>query len=74
MENEQLLQYVEKIEKLKEDIAGLNSNIREVFAEAKGAGFSAKAIREVIKLRAMDSADRQELDFELGEYRRMLGL
>lgn len=74
MENEQLLQYVEKIERLKEEISGLNSDIRKVFADAKSNGFSAKAIREVIKLRAMDSADRQELDFELGEYRKMLGL
>ena len=70
----ELQEYVEKIEKLNEEMDGIRSDIREVFANAKSEGFSAKAIREVIKLKKMQPADRAELEFEVGKYKEMLGL
>ena len=74
MENEQLLQYIEKIEKLNEEVDSLKADIREVYAEIKGAGFEPKAVREVIKLRKLDKADRDELEFCRQEYIKMLSL
>ena len=74
MENEQLLQYINKIDGLKNQIDELKSGIREVFSEARNNGFSAKAIREILKLRKMSAPDRAELEFEVGEYKKILGL
>lgn len=70
----ELQEYVEKIEKLNEDMDAIRADIREVFANAKSEGFSAKAIREVIKLKKMPAADRAELEFEVGKYKEMLGI
>lgn len=74
MEDEQLKQYVERIEKLQEEISELQADIRQVFAEAKGNGFSAKGIKEVIKLRKMNPADRGEEEFLRTKYIEMMGL
>lgn len=58
MENGQLQQYIDRIERLNEQVDELKADIREIYAEARGAGFDVKAIREVIKLRKLDPADR----------------
>lgn len=70
----ELQEYVEKIEKLNEDMDAIRADIREVFVNAKAEGFSAKAIREVIKLKKMPAADRAELEFEVQKYKELLCL
>lgn len=74
MENGQLQQYIDKIERLNEQVDELKASVREVYSEAKGAGFDIKALREVIKLRKLDPADRQEFNFLRDEYSKILGL
>ena len=74
MENEQLQRYVERIEALQKDIDDLKSDIREIYADAKHEGYSAKAIREVIRYRKMNPADRMEFEFECTKYLEMMGL
>lgn len=71
---EQLRSIVERIERLNEEIKGLNGDKSDIFAEAKGAGFDVKIVKEVIKLRAQDKAERQEHDTLLDLYRQALGL
>lgn len=71
---ERLRSFVERIERLEEERAALGADIREVFAEAKGNGFDTKIMRQVIKLRKMETADRQEQDHLLELYKRALGL
>ena len=51
---------VERIERLEEEKKELQSDIRDIFAEAKSAGFDVKALRTVLKLRKMNAADRDE--------------
>lgn len=51
---------VERIERLAEDKAAIATDMKEVFAEAKGEGFDTKIIRKVIRIRAQDKAKRQE--------------
>lgn len=53
---------VQRIEKLREDRAGILADEREVFTEAKSAGYDTKIMRLVLKERAMDKADREERD------------
>jgi uncharacterized protein (UPF0335 family) len=71
---DQLRSYIERIERLEEEKANLTADTREVFAEAKGNGFDVKVMRQVIKLRKMDTDDRAELDAILEVYLAALGM
>lgn len=51
---------VERIERLHEDKAAVDADLKEVFAEAKGDGFDTKILRKVVRLRGQDGAKRQE--------------
>ncbi len=70
----QLRSFIERIERLEEEKAALAADIREVFAEAKGNGFDPKVMRQVLKLRKLDQADRQELEALLDLYMSAIGM
>ena len=65
---------IERIERLEEEKAGIASDIRDVYAEAKSAGFDAKAMRACLKLRKMNAADRDEQEILLETYRKALDI
>ena len=69
-----LRSFIERIERLEEEKAALAADIREVYAEAKGDGFDAKTMRQIVKLRKLDSADRAEQAALLDLYKAALGL
>jgi uncharacterized protein (UPF0335 family) len=71
---DRLRSFLDRIERLEEEKAGLTADIREVYAEAKGTGFDTKVMRQIVRLRKMDSADRQEQEALLDVYRRAIGL
>lgn len=71
---ERLRSLIERIEQLEEEKAGITSDIRDVYAEAKSAGFDNKIMREIIKLRKMNSADRDEQEILLDMYRKALDM
>jgi len=71
---DRLRSFIERIERLEEEKAGLTADIREIYAEAKGSGFDSKVMRQIVRLRKMDSADRQEQEALLEVYRRAIGL
>lgn len=72
-QNERLQSLIERIERLNEDKDEILRDIREVYAEAKSAGYDVKAMREIIKLRKKSEAERQEDDYLLETYRKALG-
>jgi uncharacterized protein (UPF0335 family) len=71
---DQLKSYIERIEKLEEEKADISEHIRNVFAEAKGNGYDAKAMREILKLRKLESHEREEQEYMLDIYKRALGM
>ena len=71
---EQLTQLIERIERLEEEKRALMADIRDVYSEAKHSGFDPKTMRQIIKLRAMDSDLLAEQDTLLTTYREALGL
>jgi len=71
---DQLRSLVERIERLEEEKAALSADIREVYSEAKGLGFDAKVMRQVVRLRKLDRADRQEQAAILDLYLAALGM
>ena len=71
---DRLRAFIERIERLEEERAGIAADIREVYSEAKGAGFDIKIMRQIVRLRRMDDHDRLEQDLVLETYLRALGM
>ena len=71
---DRLRSFVERIERLEEEKAALAADVKEVYAEAKGNGFDTKILRQVIRLRRMDNADRQEQEELVTLYMQALGM
>ncbi|WP_312145219.1 DUF2312 domain-containing protein [Brevundimonas sp.] len=64
---------IERVERLEEDKQAVLTDIKEVFAEAKGDGYDVKVLRKVIALRKQDKAKRQEEDAIMDLYLSALG-
>lgn len=69
-----LRSFVERIERLEEEIAGLNGDKRDVFAEAKGHGFDTKALKVVLGIRRQDPSARAEQNAIVVLYLSELGM
>lgn len=74
VDSRRLLGFIERIERLEEEKKSVQDDIRDVFAQARAEGWEIKAIREVLKLRKLDSAERDERDFLVEEYRKLAGI
>ena len=57
---ERLKSFIERIERLQEERDALNSDIREVYGEAKANGFDIKIMRSIVRDRKLDKADYHE--------------
>ncbi len=71
---DQLKSIVERIEKLEEEKKATSDDIRDVYAEAKGNGFDAKALRTIVRMRKMDVDERREQQDVLDTYLHALGM
>lgn len=65
---------IERVERLEDERKALGSDIRDVFQEAKSAGFDVKVIKQIIKLRKQEPAEVEEQETILDAYRRALGI
>ena len=65
---DRLRAFVERIERLEEEIKQLSDDKKDVYAEAKGDGFDVKILKEVIRLRKQDKNERDERDSLLDVY------
>jgi len=70
---ERLRLFIERVERLEEEKKEVMDQIKEVFAEAKGEGYDTKVMRQIVRLRKMDSADRQEQEALLDLYLSAIG-
>lgn len=70
----QLRSIVERVERLEEDKAAIASDIRDVYAEAKGNGYCPKTLRKVIALRKKDANERDAEEAIFESYLRALGM
>lgn len=71
---DRLRSIIERVERLEDERKALGSDIRDVFTEAKSAGFDVKVIKQLIKLRKQEPAEVEEQETILETYRRALGL
>ena len=70
----ELRQFIERIERLEEEKAALDDDIKDVMAELKGRGYDVKAVRAILKLRKQDPDERQEAEAILELYMNALGM
>ena len=70
----QLRAFIERIERLEEEKAGIAQDIVDVYAETRHAGFHVKSIRAIVKLRRKDPAERQEEEAILDLYKQAMGM
>jgi uncharacterized protein (UPF0335 family) len=71
---DRLRSFIERVERLEEDRTNLNADIREVYSEAKSAGFDAKTMRQIVRLRKLEPNERQEQEHLLEVYRNAVGI
>ena len=71
---DQLRAIIERIERLEEEKAAIASDIRDVYAEAKGNGYDVKALRTIVRLRKQDANERAEAETILETYMQALGM
>lgn len=71
---DQLRLFIERIERLKEEVKALNDDVADVYNEAKANGFDKPTLRRIVRLRAMDGHKRQEAAALLQTYARAVGL
>lgn len=71
---DQLLNFIERVERLSEERQGISDDIKDVFAEAKANGYDTKIMRKVIAERKKDKHAREEERALFDTYMAALGL
>lgn len=71
---DQLRLFIERAERIHEEVKGANEDLADVFKEAKSNGYDTKAMKRCIALRKLDPQKRHEDDAILETYRLALGL
>ncbi len=71
---DQLVSFIERIERLEEEKKTISDDIKDVYSEAKGTGFDTKILKKVISLRKQDSDERMEQEAIMQTYLIALGM
>ena len=71
---DRLRSFIERIERLEEERKALASDIKDVYAETKSAGFDVAVVRKLISIRRKEPAEVEEEETLLDIYRRALGM
>ncbi len=71
---DRLRSIVDRIERLEEERRALSSDIKDIYAEAKSAGFDVKVLRQLITIRRKQASEVEEQETLLDVYRRALGM
>ena len=71
---DQIKAFIERIERLEEEKTAISGDIKEVYAEAKGSGFDAKVMRQIVRIRKQDHNERAEQEAILDLSLHALGM
>lgn len=71
---EQLKSIIERVERLEAERKELQTDIKEIYAEAKGNGYQPKIIRAIVRLRKLSLADRAEQEELIDLYMSAIGM
>jgi uncharacterized protein (UPF0335 family) len=70
---DRLRSIISRIENLEEERKSLASDIKDIYIEAKSAGFDTKVLKALIRLRKKDAAEVEEMQTLLDVYRNAIG-
>jgi uncharacterized protein (UPF0335 family) len=71
---DQIRAFIERIERMEEEKQAIADDIKEIYAEAKGNGFDVKVLRQIVRIRKQDAAERMEQEALLELYMAALGM
>ena len=71
---DRLRSIIERVERLEEERKALSGDIKDIFGEAKSAGFDVKTIKHILKLRKLEPSEIEEMETLLQIYMRSLGM
>lgn len=71
---ERLRSIVDRIERIEEDRKALGQDVRDIYQEAKSAGFDCKVLRQLIRDRKVNPSDVEEQETLLDVYKRAIGM
>ena len=71
---DRLRSIIDRVERLEEERKALASDIKDIFAEAKSAGFDVAVLKQILRLRKKEPAEIEEQETLLDIYRRALGM
>lgn len=71
--DDQLRLFIERIERIEEEIKEANRDKSDVYAELKSQGYDPKIVKQIIKERRLAPHDRKEMRAILEVYRCALG-
>ena len=71
---DQLRLFIERIERLSEELKGLQDDIKDVYLEAKANGYDVKTMRAIVRMRKMERNARAEAEALLATYANALGM
>ncbi len=72
--SDRLRSLVDRIEHLREEQKALGEDVRDLYSEAKTAGYDVKALRRLIQIRRQDPDEVEQLELTLDTYRNVLGM
>jgi len=71
---DQLLGYIDRIERMDEDKRAISEDIKEIYVEVKSAGYDTKIVRKIISIRRKTKEQRQEEETLLDLYMQSIGM
>ena len=71
---DEVLQYINRIEKQEEEKRAIMSDIKDIYAELKNNGYDPKIIRKIISIRRKSKEERQEEAALLDIYMTAIGM
>lgn len=71
---DRLRSIIERIERLDEELKAIGGDKKDIFVEAKSAGFDVKVVRDLLRIRKQEPSEVEEREMLLDVYRRALGM
>jgi len=65
---DRICSFIERVERIDEEMKALSEGKKAVFLEAKGEGFDVKVLKEILRLRKQDQDERDEQESLLDVY------
>lgn len=71
---DEVMQYINRIEKLEEEKRATSDDIKSVYLEVKSTGYDPKIIRKLVSIRRKSKEERQEEEALLELYMSAIGM